>query len=210
VAVYNILIAGIGGQGVVTLGTLFKKAALKAGIRVSGSERRGGAQREGHVASIVRYQSSDNGNITDERHEVCSPMLPAGGAHLLIGLEPLEAARSARYLNEDSTVILNSFPLLPIPVKLEEAEYPPIEDVVEMLNRLTRKVHAWNLTEMARENFGHSRAMNAICLGIVSGLADLVVSEAHLLAVLREEGRPREIECFRFGVDLANEARERK
>ena len=205
--VHNILIAGLGGQGVVTLGTLFKKAALKAGIHVSGSERRGGAQREGHVASIIRYQWSANGQGSNERREVCSPILPAGSAHLLIGLEPLEAARLARYLSADSTVILNSFPHLPIPVKLGEAEYPSIESIVEMLNRLTLKVGVWNLTEIARERFGHSRAMNAICLGIASGMAKLPVSEAHLLAVLEEDGRPQDVECFRFGVDLANDAR---
>jgi indolepyruvate ferredoxin oxidoreductase beta subunit len=206
--VYNALIAGIGGQGVVTLGTLFKKAALEAGIHVSGSERRGGAQREGHVSSIIRYQWSENGRGGDERREVCSPMLPAGGAHLLIGLEPLEAARVARYLNEESVVILNSFPLIPLPVKLGEAEYPPIESIVEMLNRLTKKVYAWNLTEIAREKFGHSRAMNAVCLGIASQLAGLPVSEARLLAVVKQEGRPQEIECFRFGIELAKDANE--
>ncbi len=204
--VYNALIAGIGGQGAITLGTFLKKAALEAGIHVSGSERRGGAQREGHVSSIVRYQWSDNGRGPDERREVCSPMLTAGGADLLIGLEPLEAARLARYLNEDTTVILNSFALRPIPVKLGEAEYPAIESITEMLGRLTDHIYAWNLTEMARERFGHSHAMNAVCLGIASRLARLPVSEAHLLAVLEEGGRPQEIECFKYGIDLAHEA----
>lgn len=208
--VYNALIAGIGGQGAVTLGTMFKKAALEAGIHVSGSERRGGAQREGHVSTIIRYQWSENGRGRDERREVCSPMLPAAGAHLLIGLEPLEAVRMARYLNETTVVILNSFPLFPLPVKLGEAEYPSIDKIVEMLNRLTKQVYVWDLTEIAREKFGHSRAMNAICLGIASRLASLPVSETHLLAVLKEGGRPQEIECFRFGIELANEAKQRK
>lgn len=205
--VYNALVAGIGGQGVITLGTLLKRAALRAGIHVSGSERRGGAQREGHVSTIIRYQWQDNGREPDERREVCSPMLCAGSADLLIGLEPLEAARLARYLNEASTVILNSFPLPPIPVKLGEAAYPPTQAIVEMLERITKKIYVWNLTEMAREKFGHSRAMNAIFLGVASGLARLPVSETHLLAVLQEEGRPEDIECFRLGVDMANERR---
>lgn len=205
--VYNALIAGIGGQGVITLGTLFKKAALEAGIHVNGSERRGGAQREGHVATIIRYQWSDNGQDPGERHEVCSPMLAAGTANLLIGLEPLEAVRLSRFLNESSIVILNSFPLLPIPVKLGEAEYPPDEQLVEMLQRLTPNVYTWDLTEIARENFGHSRAMNAICLGISSALARLPISEANLLAALEKEGRPGDSDCFQFGIRLADEAK---
>ncbi|MBI5117823.1 2-oxoacid:acceptor oxidoreductase family protein [Candidatus Poribacteria bacterium] len=202
--VYNALVAGIGGQGVITLGTLLKKAALKAGIHVSGSERRGGAQREGHVSTIIRYQWHEDGREADERHEICSPMLPAGSAHLLIGLEPLEAARLARYLNTASTVILNSFPLTPIPVKLGEAKYPPLEVIIEMLQRLAKRIYTWNLTEIAREEFGHSRAMNAICLGIASRVADLPVSETSLLAALQEEGRPADIECFRRGISLAD------
>ena len=202
--VHNTIVAGIGGQGVITLGTVLKKAALKAGIRVNGSERRGGAQREGHVSTIVRYQWQENGQGHDERHDVCSPMLPAGSAHLLIGLEPLEAARTARCLSGDSTVILNSFPLPPIPVKLGEADYPPIQDIVEMLKRLTSRIHVWNLTEIARKTFGQSRAVNSLSLGIASRVARLPVSEAHLLAVLQEEGHPEDIEGFRLGVDLAD------
>jgi indolepyruvate ferredoxin oxidoreductase beta subunit len=203
--VYNALVAGIGGQGAITLGTLLKKAALKAGIHVSGSERRGGAQREGHVSTIVRYQWQSNGQEPDERHEVCSPMLPAGSAHLLIGLEPLEAARLARYLNASSTVLLNSFPLPPIPVRLGETNYPSTTNIVGMLEKLTRNVYVWNLTEIARANFGHVHAMNAIALGMASSLANLPVSERHLLATVEEEGRPEDVECFRLGVELANE-----
>ena len=203
--VYNTLVAGIGGQGVITLGTFLKKAALKAGIRVNGSERRGGAQREGHVSTIVRYQWQENGRARDERREVCSPMLPAGSAHLLIGLEPLEAARAARYLNEKSTVILNSFPLIPIPVKLGETDYPRISAIVEMLEKLTRQIYMWNLTEIARQRFGQSRVVNAISLGIASRVAGLPVSETHLLAALAEEGRPEDAEGFRLGVELADD-----
>ncbi len=207
--VYNALVAGIGGQGVITLGTFLKKAGLKAGVRVSGSERRGGAQREGHVSAIIRYQWRDNGLITetDERRDVCSPMLCAGTANLLIGLEPLEALRLAVYLNEASTVILNTFPLSPIPVKLGRDTYPETKLMIQMLGRLTTNVYAWNLTQIARERFGHSRAINAMCLGIASTVAALPVSKAHLLESLREDGRPEDTECFHLGVELANDKR---
>jgi indolepyruvate ferredoxin oxidoreductase beta subunit len=132
-------------------------------------------------------------------------MLLAGSAHLLMGLEPLEAVRVARYLNDSSTVILNSFPLPPIPVKLGEAEYPEIDELKDSLGRITNNVYIWNLTEIARTNFGQSRAINAICLGLASRLARLPVSESHLLATLQDEGRPEDIECFRLGIDLADE-----
>jgi indolepyruvate ferredoxin oxidoreductase beta subunit len=205
--VYNALISGIGGQGVITLGTYLKKAALRAGLHVSGSERRGGAQREGHVSTIVRYQWGEDAKGPDERHGVASPLLPAGSAHLLIGLEPLEALRVARYLHEDCAVILNLFPLPPISVRLGEAQYPATETILTMMQRIAKRVYAWNLSEVAQQQFGHLHAVNGISLGIASQVGGLPVSESDLLHALKEQGRPEDLECFQLGVDLAHERR---
>jgi indolepyruvate ferredoxin oxidoreductase beta subunit len=205
--VYNALISGVGGQGVITLGTYLKKAALWAGLHVSGSERRGGAQREGHVSTIVRYQWDEGAGRRDERRGVASPLLPAGSAHLLVGLEPLEALRVARYLNKDSAVILNLFPLPPISVRLGEAEYPATEAILTMLQRVAKRVYAWNLSEIAHRQFGHLHAVNGISLGIASQVGGLPVSESDLLHALKEEGRPEDLECFHVGVELAHERR---
>ncbi len=205
--VYNIIIAGIGGQGVITVGSYLKKAALKAGIHVSGSERRGGAQREGHVSSIVRYQWTEKEDAHDERHEVCSPLIPAGGADLLIGLEPIEALRVSRSLNEESTVIVNLFPLPPICVRLGEAEYPDKASILNMFRKAASAIYAWNLTEIAENTFGQIHAINAMALGIASRVSQMPVGESHLLEVLSEEGRPEELDYFRLGVELVNDRR---
>jgi len=205
--VYNVLIAGIGGQGVITLGTYLKKAALRSGLHVSGSERRGGAQREGHVSSIIRYQWSDVPAGADERHEVCSPLIPSGGAHLLIGLEPLEALRVSRHLQKDSVVVLNLSPIPPVSVRLGEASYPPADKILDMLRTVTENIFAWNLTQIAEQAFGTAHAANGISLGIASRVAPLPVSETDLIDTIRQEGRPEELEHFRLGVELSNERR---
>lgn len=205
--VYNAVVAGIGGQGVITLGTVMKKAALRACLHVSGSERRGGAQREGHVSTVIRYQWVGPGSEPEERHEVCSPLIPAGQAQLLIGLEPLEALRVSKHLNKTSVVILNLFPLSPISVRLDQVTYPDGDSIIEMFHRLTAHVYAWNISEIAERTFGHLHAINGISLGIASRLADLPLSESQLLETLQEEGRPGDLECFRLGVELANERR---
>jgi indolepyruvate ferredoxin oxidoreductase beta subunit len=204
---YNAIVSGIGGQGAISVGTVLKKAAINAGIHVSGSERRGGAQREGHVSSMIRYQWAEDGPEPDERHGVCSPIIPSGQAHLLIGLEPLEALRVSRYLNDDSIVIINLFPLAPIAVRLGEAEYPTTDAIYDMFRKLTSHVYGWNLSEIAEGSFGNVHAINAISLGIASRVARLPVSESHLLQTLGQEGRPENLEYFRVGVELANERR---
>jgi indolepyruvate ferredoxin oxidoreductase beta subunit len=202
--VYNVLIAGIGGQGVITLGTYLKKAALKANISVNGSERRGGAQREGNVSTVIRYHWTEN-EKKDERHGITSPLIPTGCAHLLIGLEPLEALRASQYLNRNSVVVLNLFPLPPISVRLGEAEYPSAENIVKMFQKVTKHIYAWNLTEIAERNFQNLHAVNGISLGIASRVGNLPLSEADLLDVLREEARPEVLEHYRLGFELANE-----
>ena len=72
---YNILIAGVGGQGVVTLGLLLKYAAIKEGIMVAGTETRGASQREGSVNSHVRFAVLDPGEEYDERRGIHSSCL---------------------------------------------------------------------------------------------------------------------------------------
>lgn len=205
--VYNVLIAGIGGQGVITLGTYLKKAALQAGLHVSGSERRGGAQREGHVSSVIRYQWPLPGAEPNERRDVTSPLLPSGSANLLIGLEPIEALRVSQYLHEDTAVIVNLSPLPPISVRLGEANYPSTDDILRMFQRITGRIYSWNLSDIAQRRFGHLHAVNGIALGITSRIDGLPVSEPHLLHVLRQTGRPEDIEHFRLGVELADARR---
>lgn len=202
--VYNVLIAGIGGQGVITLGTYLKKAALRANISVNGSERRGGAQREGNVSTIIRYRWAKN-EKADERNNVASPLVPAGCAHLLIGLEPLEALRASRYLRKNAVVVLNLFPLPPISVRLGESEYPPPSIIVKMFRKITERIYAWDLTEIAERNFQNLHAVNGICLGIASRVGHLPLSEADLLHVLKEEARPEVLEHYRLGFELVDE-----
>ena len=121
---YDILICGIGGQGAISLGTVLKLAAIHEGLDVVGAERRGGAQREGIVTSNVRYRKLENGEVADERRAPASGLIPAGGADMMISMEPMEALRHGRWLNENSVVIVNDFPLTPVSVRIENASIP--------------------------------------------------------------------------------------
>ena len=99
---YNILVAGVGGQGVIFLSEVLGEAALAEEFNVRVAEIHGMAQRGGSVTCHVR--------IGDEVH---SPTVLEGCANLIIGFEPLEVLRLLKYANRETRVVLNKTPIVP-------------------------------------------------------------------------------------------------
>ena len=124
----NILIAGVGGQGVVLMSELLGKAAIAEGLKVRGSETLGMAVRGGSVTSAVR--------IGDE---VYGPLIPAGKCDALVGMEPAEALRNISYLSPSSSVILNTEVITPFTVAIGESKYPSLEEILEKLEKSYQK-----------------------------------------------------------------------
>lgn len=195
---YDILICGIGGQGAISLGTVLKLAAIREGLGVAGAERRGGAQREGVVTSNVRYFEADSGAAV-------SGLIPSGGAQMMISMEPLEALRQARYLNGDSVVIVNDFPLTPVHVRIGEYEYPALDEIYSRLREFTPRVHTFNIDALSIRHFNSLRQVNTISLGIASALGAMPVSEASLLATIKDQfpDFSTNRKAFELGVETA-------
>ena len=149
---FNIAIVGLGGQGIITMGTVMKNAALSSDLQdVSGSERRGGAQREGYVETFVKYIFYENkSELNDPRKNMHSPMIEAGGANALISLEPLETLRGARYLNENSIVIFNQIPHIPISVRMGRTSYPEISFIVSELKKITKNIYSYDFDKTSK------------------------------------------------------------
>jgi len=183
---YDVLVAGIGGQGVITLGTLLKLAALREGVEVAGAERRGGAQREGPVTSNVRYRVLEGREEDDPRCRAIAGGIPLGGAHLLLSLEPLEAARALPYLNAESVVITEVTPRVPTAVRLGAAAYPDLDRIWGWIREVTLRLYPVPMEALSKEGFGDLRRVNVIALGLAAALGSLPVSEEALLDVVRE------------------------
>ena len=111
----KLLIAGVGGQGVVYLTDLITEAALLAGIPVASSEIHGLAQRRGSVVSGITFGEHTFGYIEE------------AGADFLIGLEPLEAQRCLPFLHRDSRVIIDDHRILPHLVNAGKVAYPDVD-----------------------------------------------------------------------------------
>jgi len=174
----DIVIVGVGGQGILTSSMILAKAAMKAGLNVLTSEVHGMAQRGGSVEVHVRIG------------DVLSPLIPLGSADVMIALELAEGLRYARYLNEDSVVIVNTRPIIPITVTLGIAKYPDTEVVLGKLREITPNVYPVNASEIA-ERLGAIQATNVVVLGMLAKLVELPFSYEELEEAVKDVLPPK-------------------
>ncbi|WP_048130413.1 MULTISPECIES: indolepyruvate oxidoreductase subunit beta [unclassified Methanosarcina] len=171
---YDILIAGVGGQGVVLASRMFALAAMKAGFRVSTAETIGMSQREGSVSSHIR--------IGDE---ISGSLIPTGHADLIIGLEPAETIRNLPFLKKGGKILVNSHAIPPASKPPGSPEYVP-EALLAFLEAHVPGILCLDFTQLAEEA-GTYRAANVAMLGAAAGTDMLPFSKEIILAVLETE-----------------------
>src|SRR5574344_1858443 len=113
----DIILAGVGGQGILSIATVIGEAALKEGLFIKQAEVHGMSQRGGDVQSNLRISSE----------AIASDLIPQGGADLIISLEPMEALRYLPYLSKDGWIVTNTVPFVNIP------NYPDQEKLISEL-----------------------------------------------------------------------------
>ena len=171
---YDILIAGVGGQGVVLASRLLALAAIKAGFHVSTAETIGMSQREGSVSSHVR--------IGDE---IFGSLIPVGQADLLLGLEPAETLRNLPFLRNGGKVLVNTHAIPPASKPPGSPEYDPVA-LLSFLSACYPDILCSDFTELAEQE-GTYRAANVAMLGAAAGARVLPFPEETLKAVLNAE-----------------------
>lgn len=144
----DIILAGVGGQGILSIATVIGEAALNEGLYLKQAEVHGMSQRGGDVQSNLR--------LSDE--PIHSDLIAKGGADLIISLEPLEALRYVQYLKPDGWIVTNETPFVNIP------NYPDVNEVLEHIK--THKNHVLlNCEELAKSVGAPSQAANMVLLG---------------------------------------------
>jgi len=153
---FNIVITGTGGQGVLTLAITIAQSAMMQGYDVKTSELHGLAQRGGTVPCHIRF-----GN------KIYSPLVLKGEAHLIIGLEPLEALRACDYgSKEHKTVFLMDMrKIVPLSVPVLNEKYPSIKQIQKTLKFFSKKVITVNASEIVKKEFGTVTPANIFMLG---------------------------------------------
>ncbi|MCM1290972.1 MAG: indolepyruvate oxidoreductase subunit beta [Prevotella sp.] len=151
----DIVLAGVGGQGILSIATILGAAALKEGLHIKQAEVHGMSQRGGDVQSNLRISST----------AIASDLIPLGGADLIISLEPMEALRYLPYLSSEGWIVTNTVPFVNIP------NYPEMDDVMaEMKGH--QHVVAFDCDALAKE-VASPRTANMVLLGAASPFIEI-------------------------------------
>ncbi len=188
----NILIVGVGGQGVVLASNILAEAALKSGFDVKKTDTLGMAQRGGSVVSHLRYADA-----------VASPLIPPGEGDLLIAFEKLEAARWAHYLRADGVAVVNDLALPPLSVTLGTETYPSDPELLVLLRHYASAIHLIPGTATA-EGLGNAKMVNTVLLGYAARFLqiDAALLMSTIEATLPQKLRQANVAAFEAGQKL--------
>jgi len=143
----DIILCGVGGQGILSIATIIGEAAMKENLYIKQAEVHGMSQRGGDVQSNLRISSDP----------INSDLIALGGADVIISMEPMEALRYLPFLNKEGWIITSSAPFVNIP------NYPEMEKLMDDYKKLDRVIMI-DIEKMAKDN-GVPRSANVILLG---------------------------------------------
>lgn len=188
----DIILSGVGGQGILSIATVIGKAALDAGLSIKQAEVHGMSQRGGDVQSNLRLSSKP----------IASDLIPLGGADLIVSLEPMEALRYMPWLSKNGWIVTSTLPFVNIP------NYPEMEAVSTELNRHPNLV-AFDMEEVAKE-VASARCSNMVLLGAAAPFIELEAEkiEEGIRTVFGAKGEKivdMNITAFRAGLKFTEE-----
>ena len=190
----DIIIAGVGGQGILSIASILGEASLNNNLFIKQAETHGMSQRGGAVVSHLR--------ISDK--EIASDLIPLGTADIILAVEPMEALRYLPYLSKTGYVVTSITPFMNIP------NYPNIEDIINEIKKQTHNV-AIDADKIAIE-IGNKRASNMVMLGAASefisiGSEKIEMGIKHKFAKKGEDMVALNIKAYNAGRKFALENR---
>ncbi|MDH6533387.1 indolepyruvate oxidoreductase subunit beta [Parabacteroides sp. 52] len=186
----DIILSGVGGQGILSIAAVIGEAALKDGLYMKQAEVHGMSQRGGDVQSNLRLSDKP----------IASDLIALGQADLIISLEPMESLRYLPFLKKEGWLVTNSQPFINIP------NYPEIEKVQAELDKLPHKV-VFDIEAIAREA-GSARAANIVMLGAAAPFINIEFSklEEGIRSIFGRKGEEiveMNLKALRAGYELA-------
>jgi indolepyruvate ferredoxin oxidoreductase beta subunit len=191
----DIILGGVGGQGILTIATVIGMAALSEGLQLKQSEVHGMSQRGGDVQSNLRISSDP----------IASDLIPEGKADMILAVEPLESLRYFNMLNRETGWLVTSInPFKNIP------DYPPLEDVLAEITKLPRYITI-DADRIAQAQ-GSVKAANIVVLGAASPFIGLKYESLEnairqLFGKKGEEIVNLNLQALKAGRDFAEENR---
>jgi indolepyruvate ferredoxin oxidoreductase beta subunit len=188
----DIIICGVGGQGILSIATIIGEAATRAGLYLKQAEVHGMSQRGGDVQSNLRLSTEP----------IWSDLIAEAGAELIISMEPMESMRYLSYLSKDGKVVTNSKPFVNIP------NYPAEDALQKELDALPSV--KLDIEEVAKD-CGNPRGANMVLLGMAApaigilSVEDLRNAIATVFARKGEQVVEANLKAFDAGVKAATE-----
>jgi indolepyruvate ferredoxin oxidoreductase beta subunit len=178
----NIVFSGVGGQGIVVSSDIFCEAALLDGWDVAKAEVHGMAQRGGSIVAHVRVGE-----------KIQAPLIESGKAHVILGFELLETARTLPMLNKDGTVIVNTKYIPPSTARVGSAKFLTPEKLLEIIRNRVHTVYEIDGIDLANR-LGNVIVANTILLGVLSALPENPVKKEAFEKAISERLKERFID----------------
>lgn len=163
---YDIILAGVGGQGVLSIATIIARAAMIDGLSVRQSEVHGMSQRGGGVQAHMRISDTT----------ITSDLIPSGGADMILAMEPVESLRYLSYLKGDGILVTAAEPFINI------GDYPELETIHAAIRKLPRQRIV--AAEALAKEAGNAKSVNMVLIG--AALSALPVSEKAVAQSVRD------------------------
>jgi indolepyruvate ferredoxin oxidoreductase beta subunit len=171
---FNIVLAGVGGQGTLLAAEILGIAALKEGLNVRVSEIHGMAQRGGAVVSTIRIGE-----------KVLATTILEGQADVLLGFEPLETLRNLRFASEKTLVVMSDERIPPTELSAKKMKYPSMDEILAKIHRFTKNVILLDTAKLAREA-GNIITGNIVLVGALAATGKIPVKKERLKEALSE------------------------
>jgi indolepyruvate ferredoxin oxidoreductase beta subunit len=188
----NIILAGVGGQGILSIAATIGTAAIDAGLYLKQAEVHGMSQRGGDVQSHLRLSSK----------EIASDLIPAGKADIIISVEPMESLRYLPMLSKEGWLVTNTKPFVNIP------NYPEIDEIITKVRAFPRYI-ALDADKIAKD-LGSPKSANIVILGASAPFLDMDIEllESAICKIFVNKGEEvvqSNINAFREGLKFSRE-----
>lgn len=194
---FDVLLTGVGGEGVLTTQVVIARAANLEGHFVRGVQLHGLAQRGGSIPTMVRFGSEK---------EISSPGIMEANANLILAFEPLEAIRALHYARKEKSIfVINDHPYIPVYSYVLDIPYPSVAQIKKKIAPFAKEIHLFSASKIAKKKFGDPIFGNTVLLGAAKGLGILPLKKknmAEAIEVTISRELEKNLEAFEMGIKL--------
>lgn len=191
---FNVLLTGVGGEGVLVTSVILARAAVIEGYKTSGTQLHGLAQRGGSIPTHLRFGK-----------EAHSPLIPRCQADLILGLEPVEAARACYFASKQRTnFVVDTYPLVPVYTSIHNEKYPSNESIRKMIGPFAKKVVMTDSSHICEKKFGNPIYGNVMAIGVAMANGFLPLSKKSVMEAIKSSvrrGYKQNKEAFAVGME---------